>query len=294
MGYITSFDMNRLIQDVSLQQIISGNTSLRDKAITTAIEEIKSYLRAKFDIDKEYTDTLKYSPIVTYKATDRVYLDADTYSNSTTYSVNALVLYNGNVYKCTTAVATPENFDTGKWELLGAQYDIFYAVYPNPVFDLYKTYEKEDVIYWNNKTYTCKISTASLSHEDFIQYKNTSDIPPANYFPDDAANGSKYWIDNGAYTVPEDSILDDDYFISGDNRNQQLLIYTLDCAIYHMYRRIPPSIVPEIRILAYQTAMSWLNKVAKGEEVVPNLIKLQPLQGQRIRYGSRPKQENFY
>lgn len=40
-----------------------------------------------------------------------------TYSSSATYSVGDLVNYNNYFYRCTTAVATPEDFDSNKWTI---------------------------------------------------------------------------------------------------------------------------------------------------------------------------------
>lgn len=45
----------------------------------------------------------------------------DTYSSSKTYEEDDLTIYNGDLYKCTTAIATPEDFDNTKWEKI----DIF-------------------------------------------------------------------------------------------------------------------------------------------------------------------------
>ena len=40
---------------------------------------------------------------------------AAAYSSSATYSVGAYVLYNGQLYKCTTAIATAEEWTAAHW-----------------------------------------------------------------------------------------------------------------------------------------------------------------------------------
>lgn len=294
MSYLIPSDFNRLIQEVNLNQIISGNRTLVTQMEQTAITEAKSYLSAKYDVDKEFSNSAVYSPVALYKASNRVYLDASFYNPNNTYGINTLVLYTGKIFRCITAILVAEDFDSAKWQDLGPQYTIFYAQFPKPVFNIAGIYEIGDEVFWNNKTYTCKIATSGISHEVLIQLDSTNNIPYQNVFPDDTKNGAKFWTDNGAYQVPAGSILDTDYFTEGDNRNQQMIVYILDMLIYHLYRRIPPAVVPEIRILAYQTAVSWLNKVAKGDEVVADIVKKQPASGSRIRYGSRPKNENYY
>lgn len=292
MAYIVPFDYLRLIQEVNLQQLISGNTLLASQAQATAVEEAKSYLRAKYDVDTEFTDTALYNPGATYKAGDRVYLDGPHYNNKSPYILNAMVLRQGKVYRCSTAIPSAEEFNVSHWEYLGDQYEIFYAKFPYSVFDLKAVYAKGDHVFWNGKTYTCQIPSGALSHEASIQYNSTDNFPYPNVFPDNAKDGVKYWGVGTTYTVPAGSILNETYFEKGDNRNQQIVMYVLDMMIYHLYRRIPPQVVPELRILAYQDAKAWFSRVAKADDVVADIERVQPAQGDRIRYGSRPKLNN--
>jgi hypothetical protein len=295
MSYLIPYDYERLIQDVNVQQIISGNSRLRTFAENTAIEEMKSYLRKKFEVATEFTDTQVYSPTAEYKASNRVYLFAPFYNEAlATYNLNAVVTYKGNVYKNIVAISVAEVFTEAKWQKLGALYDMFYAVYPKPLFDLNATYKKDDQVFWKDKVYVCQIDSIVLSHEGAIQYPSTTMFPANNVFPDDPTQGEKYWGAGTAYAVAPNKLLDTTFFLPGDNRNQQLVLYLLDMIIYHLYRRIPPAVVPELRILAYQDAKSWLSKVAKGDDVSPDIVKVQPKAGSHITFGSRPKQENYY
>lgn len=294
MAYLIAADYNRLIQDVSLSQIISGNAYLKGHAEAAALTEIKSYLRAKYDVDTEFTDTTLYSNIATYKAANRVYIDASAYSASATYALGSLVLQAGNIYRCTIAITVAEAFTIGKWELLGVQYDIFYCSYPKPIFNINGIYKKDDQVFWKDKIYTCIIPTGSIDHQSLIQYNSTKEIPYTNVFPDDASYGAASWGNGTTYTVPAGSILDTTYFTKGDNRNQQLVLYTLDVAIYQLYCRIPPQVVPEERRNRYFAVKDWCKSVSKGNDVIADIVKLQPPQGNRIRYGSRPKQDNYY
>ena len=43
-------------------------------------------------------------------------LTADTYDKTKTYAVNDIVIQDGLLYKCKTAVTTAEEFDNSKWE----------------------------------------------------------------------------------------------------------------------------------------------------------------------------------
>ena len=49
---------------------------------------------------------------------------ANVYDNTATYSVGDVVVYQGDRYTCTTAVWTPEDFDSTKWTKVNVQYDL--------------------------------------------------------------------------------------------------------------------------------------------------------------------------
>lgn len=45
-------------------------------------------------------------------------LSTDTYSNTSTYALNDRVCYNNQLWKCTTAITTPEAWNESHWELI--------------------------------------------------------------------------------------------------------------------------------------------------------------------------------
>jgi len=51
---------------------------------------------------------------------------ADEYDNTATYAVWDIVMYKGDRYSCSTAVSTPEDFDSTKWTKVGVQHDLDY------------------------------------------------------------------------------------------------------------------------------------------------------------------------
>ncbi len=404
MSYLIPNDIERVIQGVSLQQIISGNSVLVSQSESVAITEMKAYLRAKYDVSQEFTDSTVYNPSVSYKATNRVYLDAPAYIATSTYALNTLILQAGLVYYCSTVITVPESFTPAHWTLLGVRYQVFFASYPFPLFNITNNYTIGDNVFWKDRTYTCKIASQYLGQEGLIQYQKTYEVPYPNVFPDTPIEGSKYWTDNGAYNIPAGSLtvqtdvptyqffqsrvdlfitggvtsgfvagsttfidptatlkgwtyswervnggtltpgvdytVDADgkptligsgitvgngerfvfhfypvvsqstptplpsadtieqlvttYFTVGDNRNQSLVVKCMDMMLYELYKRIPPAVVPELRVYAYEAAIKWLNNVAKGDEIIADIPKLQPPQGGRIRMGSNTKSINIY
>jgi hypothetical protein len=292
MAYVIAADYLKIIQDANLQQIISNNAGVQSSAELSAQAEAISYLRQKYDVNKEFKNTNKWNDANVYLASDRVYLDAELYLPTNTYLAGAYCLFNNSVYRCLDT--TTGAFDVTKWELLGKQYEILYAMYPFPLFDLSKLYNKGDNVFWENKTYECLVQTPVISHEDGIQYYQVDNIPYGNVFPNDVIKGEKYWKDLGSYSVPAGTdILDTDYWSASDNRDQQMVMYFTDITLYHLHARIAPRNIPELRINRYQAAIDWLKMAAKGD-ITPNLPVLQPKQGGRIRYGSQVRNINSY
>lgn len=314
MGYITARDYLKTIQDVNLLQIITSNRSIQKLAEQSAQAEAISFLKQKYDVTKEFTDTTKWAQSEPYSAADRVYLDADAYSaGATSYALGALVVYQYNVYRCIVAIAAPETFTIAKWELLGEQGAIFYALFPFDEFDIYKQYVVGNKVFHKGNQYTCLIGSTTLSHELAIQYNQQNSLPLGNVFPDDLVNGAQYWQNDGAYIVPADSdILNEALWTLGDNRDAQMVEKIVDITLYHLHSRISPTNIPLLRKYRYMgndedkfnregggiafpiySALGWLQGCARGE-ITPNLPKIQPKQGGRIRFGGQIRNINSY
>lgn len=293
MAYLIHNDYLKQIQEAPLNQIITNDERIRASTQLSAQAEAISYLRQKYDTSKEFTDTIKWDKANSYNSFDRVYLDANVYVPSFTYNIGATVVNSNNVYVCNTN-GTSGIFNANNWDLLGSQYDIFYAKPTQNEFNIYGSYIVGDEVIWKNKIYTCKIQTQEISHDTAIQYHLYSNLPLTNVFPNDNVSGPKYWEFEEEYTVPINTdILDTDYWTLGDNRDQQMLLYFVDIALYHLHSRIAPRNIPQLRIDRYHSAIDWLKMCGRGE-VTPNLPVIQPKSGSRIRFGSTIKNINSY
>ncbi len=298
--YLQRSDYKKLIQADNLTAIINSDNTILNGIELLAQAEAISYLVQKYIVTEEFADLLTWAYATAYKAKQRVTLDAVTYSAAATYALNVLTLQAGNVYICTTAIISPEAFNASKWELLGAQYTIFYVTLPNPEFDYTETYKVNDLVWYKNKVYTCKIATGSLSQEQAIQYGLTTNIPNKNIFPDDTTTagsstmGVIYWGAGVAYTVAAGTRpTDATKWTAGDNRSQQLVMVTVDIALYHVHSRIAPNNIPDLRAKRYDDAVKWLKMAGQGD-ITAALPLIQPKSGARIRWGGRVKNVNSY
>ncbi len=78
-----------------------------------------------------------------------------------------------------------------------------------------------------------------------------------------------------------------------DPRNALIRTYMVDLTVYHVHAATPHKAIPELRVLRYEAAISWLKMVSKGE-LTPNLPPLPTEPGESpidglLRLGSRPK-----
>ena len=82
-------------------------------------------------------------------------------------------------------------------------------------------------------------------------------------------------------------------WIPQDPRNALVRTYLVDMAVYHVHAAIPHKSIPELRVMRYEAAISWLKMVSRGE-LTPNLPLLPAAPGESptdglLRLGSRPK-----
>ena len=152
MSYLIANDYLPLIQPTLLNQVQVNVPATRAQAEQRAQAEAVSMLKQKYDTSQELTDTNAWVLAPTYKAANRVYLTGPAWVTLTAYSLGNLILFtDGNIYQCSTGNIDAV-FTGSKWLLLGAQFTMYFAAYPNPVFDMAGgVYKLGDVVFWKDK-----------------------------------------------------------------------------------------------------------------------------------------------
>lgn len=285
-----------VIQDTQLGQVIQNSQTKLRKAEMLAEEEIHSYLTQRFDLDYEFTNTGTWSYGVTYSAHDRVILDYPLYSTTATYSIYDCTIYAGDAWMLSGTSSISGTFSSQYWSKLGPQYGLFYGKYPAPLFDYLEFYEKNEQVYWKGHTWSCQSATTTLTDTGRNQYLYVKNIPYYNVFPDDEFRNSnqKYWSKGGTYSIPAGTLPNDEnYWTAGDNRSQQMIMYMIDIALYHLHKSISPQNIPVLRLESYKMAIKWLNSIAMGE-ITAKTLQLQPRSGMVIRSGGNTKNPNSW
>lgn len=286
LRYLVSTDYLPTIQNTQLNQLVQNNIGKLYRAESIAIEEASSYLKQRWNVAAEFTNTPIWNPLVGYNANDRIIIDYATFSNIS-YLQGSLVTYNGFGYISNNNVTASATFSQSDWTNIGSQYSLYYAQYPQPLFNYNNYYVINDPVYWKGYTYSCNEQTMILDRESAIQYVFIQNLPPINVFPDDKRNNSngRFWTNSGTYSVPIGTLpTDTSYWTQGDNRCLQMVLYITDITIFHLHKSIAPTNIPELRIKSYEEAINWLKNCYKGL-ISPNLTELQPTQGTMIRSG---------
>jgi hypothetical protein len=271
-------DYNRQIQEANLAQILQEDDTIRYYAEQAAQSEMISYLAQRYITSKIFTDTTEFDINATYYGKNLIEYTEPEFSVQTTYVVDDRVSYKGNIYinilGCTGVLPT---FATN-WTKVTDDKSLYYAKTPNAEYSHTTEYAQGDVVWYNDIVYTALTDTTAHLPTD------------TNYW----SAGATYSFD-GFY--PENTT----YWVKGDNRNQQIVMYLIDITLYHLHSRINPRNVPELRAVRYdgmnalQTggAIGWLKKVASGD-ITADLPVIIPEQGVSIRYGSVTKNTNTY
>lgn len=314
MRFLRKSDYYRLIQPNDLTTLLSTATQagydsdqLLIDAENGAIELVKSYLSARYDLDRAFTDTPVWAAATTYYGQNRVQYHEPAYSATATYAVNDRVSYNGSIYKCITAITTPEAFTAAKWTFVCLDYALFYVTLPYPEWQPFTNYTAGDQVWWKDDyTYTAlrdakgQLLNAAVYSKPGADLNNDPNQPSVLEDPANTAywqkSASKYSVVAG--TLPTDAT----NWTAGDNRSQLLIEHIIDIALFNLYSTISPRNIPELRMIRYDGnrpnqvggAIGWLKKVCAGE-VMAQLPEKYTQQGLPLVFSSgAPKQINTY
>jgi hypothetical protein len=271
-------DYLRNIQDAHLQQIIESDPSIQLDVEQSAQSEITSYLAQRYLPNKIFTDTTEFNIGTTYYGKNLVEYTEPEWVVSTTYALNDRVSYLGKIYKNILSCTGIKPTFVTNWEFICYDKDLYYAKTNNPEWSYLTTYSMGDIVWYENIYYTALSGSTGVLPTDTGYWSGGSTLSFVGQYPENTT----YWI-------------------KGDNRNQQIVMYLIDITLYHLHCRINPRNVPEMRAIRYdganalQTggAIGWLKKVASGD-VTAELPVIVPVQGSSIRYGSVQKNINNY
>lgn len=315
MRFLRNTDYYRLIQPKELTTLLQtavtagyDGTQLLIDSENAAIEEIKCYLSARYDLDRLFSDTPIFDSTKIYFAQNRVQYHETAYNATLTYAVGNRISYNNNIYECFIAITVAEAFNITKWKFICLDYAIFSATLPANEFRDILDYPKTTIVWFSdNYTYTALQNTKGQLLNNAVYSENGADRTTSN--SDSGARtynqditSATYWLRNSIYSFSGALPTDGTKWTQVDNRNGLMINYIIDIVLYNLFTILAPRNIPTERISRYKgestndakCAIGWLKAVASGD-ISANLPVKYPTQGLSIIFNSgAPKSQNTY
>lgn len=316
MRFLRTTDYYRLIQPNDLNVLLQSaqtagynGTQLLIDCENGALETVKSYLSARYDLNRVFSDTPIYNSGTTYYGQNRVQYHEPAYSASSTYAIGTRVSINNNIYQCSTTISTPEVFTLAHWTFICLDYALFYITLPYPEFQEFTNYPSGIQVWFSDDyTYTAIKSTKGQlpNSSVYSEYGADKDFPIVDTGGTrllEDVSSTQYWTKSGSkYSVTGTLPTDGTKWTSGDNRNALMVQHIIDITLFNLYSTVSPRNIPELRYVRFDGndrnqnggAIGWLKKVASGDISV-NLAQKYPQQGLSVVFNSgAPKSQNTY
>lgn len=333
MGFIRKRDYFTRIReqdlDVILKQLdqITTHTpdQIRIEKELQAQKVVEAKIGHRYDIRKIFVDILTYSSSVQYNENDLIEYSETAYDATATYSLDDLVSYSetigdvttDKIFKCTTAIGTPEPFDPTKWSFITDNFSLYTNRIPTsatkPETDF--TYDAnvysgnhDSILGWN------RANTMYLKREGtkIVLYDSTADRsagansvgivefdPKAKQFPNYIPITRGVDIENSVTGdlsiigfVPDLTTWQIDpsnNWEKADTRHKLVIGLVLDLAIFDLHGLISARNIPDFVGQRRDDAMEMLKDIQKGN-ISPDLPIFNNIErGQGITFGSRRK-----
>lgn len=163
-------------------------------------------------------------------------------------------------------------------------------------FSLTTAYVTGDLLLYTETAYDNSIAYTigdRVSYNDYIYsciQAGTGNLPTDTAFWVQVVHDNRFFNCTADSTgnYPENA----SYFAEGDSRHQLIFTYTLYIAVYELFKKVQPNMVPDWLISSRDEAVEHLNRIARGLDTV-DLPLYEVDQGQEITYGFPITSQNF-
>lgn len=276
--FLRDKDYNALIRTGNLDQI-AQDAATRQFAELVAQAELTSYIGNRYQTSKIFAPLLSWDITKAYTYNDRLNFDYPEFVLTTVYTSGQFVAYQGSIYQKNATVAPAATLPTNVtyFDFRGTQ-GVYYITPP--------------AAYSSSTSYTA--TTGKVSYKNYLFIRNST---VSGYQAGIAPDNTLYWnqiTDYAPYaatagTWPTDATV----WTYGDPRNQQVVMYCVDIALYHVHANLNPRNIPQLRIDRYNNALNWCKMVNAGD-VTADLPEILPIQGYSIISGSNEKLNQYW
>ena len=304
--FLQDSDYEQAIQIDNLNQVIENNYKLLLNIEKSAILEMEGYLTIRYDTDRCFNPIQSFSTASQYKANDIVNYTEPDFITYSFYNPNDRVNFNGVIYQQVSATGSTGSPGDGNWianwQVITDNGQLFYVKYPFKEWNENVSYKTGDSVFMEDFVYMAGMNNINVipgnEQENVNGNVTIGNAPTGTMF-----NEYKpyYWnlVGTQSYTIENYYPDNTNYWIQGDNRNSQIVMYLLDIIIYHLHCRINPRNIPDLKAIRYDGAspeqkggaIGWLKRCADGGVLLKIREKV-PFVGSSIIWGSEYYRNN--
>ena len=135
MQFITKNDLYGCIEQTDLDLLLDGNNTALTFSISTAISEVKSRIRNRYDVDKIFVNVPYWYSTETYNNGQYAKLVADVYDSENSYDVGDYVFEDLFVYKSLVTLNDDNlpSTNPSKWKFIGNMNGIYKCLVDNTI-----------------------------------------------------------------------------------------------------------------------------------------------------------------
>jgi len=127
MAFIVKKDFYTVYTSEDFDKLIGDNESIWQDQLPRTIEDIKAYLRARYDVEKIFAEVKDFDIATAFLREDRIIWEETAYDSTATYNTDDLVSYSTGIYQAKEDAITGA-FDSDKWTLLGTDGDFYTCI----------------------------------------------------------------------------------------------------------------------------------------------------------------------
>ena len=322
-------DLDNILEEIE-RSTSRTPTVIRQDAETAAQAKISTMLCHRYDTKLIFKDILTWDVLTQFNIGELVEYSEAAYSETATYATDDLVSFksttnnilNDKIYKNTVAVTSPEVFNPDKWVEQGTNNALYVVreqtITTKPVSDFTYTvnaftgshdsilgWDTTNDIFLKRNASSVKIYYSAADRTNDVNSIGVVDVgTQVKTFPqripiesgDDAENtlSGNLTIIGYMPDLSEWSVVATNPFQLEDNRHRIIIDIMIALVIFKLHGLISYRNIPDYVGDAKEDAMDWLNSIKSGEICTELPLYHDETIGQKIAYGSEPKNNYTY
>lgn len=310
--YLRKKDYYQIIEEEELNIIVTdASTVIRQQREIGVIEEVKSFIRHRYDVQEVFRDVLSWDASRIYYINELIEYSEPDYVAATEYQVGQRVVYTvttgtisvDNIYEATEITTGNLPTDTDNWDFITTDKNLYYSriVSPSPglttpdtsftyttnnyttSFDEILGWDRTKTIYFKLKDDVIKLYYSEANRTNDVdsigvcRYENVKNFPlnleieRGDIDDNNSMLSGVLSVINFIPDLTEWDVEPSNQWTRADNRNQQILSIVLKIMVFELHSFVSKRNTPELRILARDDAYQMLQNISSGKDMTADI-----------------------